>query len=350
MRILYQLFQPTPPGSPAEKQMNLLKKIADVDTSPFPETKEEWLEKIKDVSVTGSIRLPAGFQSWDELLDAAPKLAMMQIPFVGYDHVQAGGGLDSCTRHGIIVCNVAEDMSEAVAQHAMALIMDLSKNVSRLDRSLRRTRSWEKALKEARVGFELWGKTLGVIGLGNIGGRLAMKCRTAFNMRVIACDPFLYPAGAQRYGAELVDLPTLLKESDIISVHTFLARGGPNPTYHLLGAKEFGMMKKTAVLVNTSRGPVIDEPALFEALKNGKIAGAGLDVFETEPIAADNPLFDLDNVVLTPHTSSSTVEAGISTPASALENVIRFIQGKAPWWMINPIALPQARAKINAAK
>jgi D-3-phosphoglycerate dehydrogenase len=195
----------------------------------------------------------------------------------------------------------------------------------------------------------IWVRTMGqdpsVVGLGNIGGRLATKLRVAFDMRVLCYDPFLYPAGAQRYGAKLVDLPTLLKESDVISVHTLLSRGGPYPTYHLLGAKEFGMMKKTAVIVNTSRGAVIDQQALFEALKNGIIAGAGLDVFELEPISEDNPLIDLDNVVLTPHSSSSTYEAFTTTPVSAVENIIRFVEGKTPFWMVNPAALPMARAK-----
>jgi lactate dehydrogenase-like 2-hydroxyacid dehydrogenase len=136
-----------------------------------------------------------------------------------------------------------------------------------------------------------------------------------------------------------VDLPTLVKESDVISVNCLLTRTGPNPTYHLLSTKEFDMMKKTTVVVNTSRGSVIDEPAMIEALKEGKIAAAGLDVFETEPITADNPLLDLDNVVLTAHQSSSTVEARIRTPASGMENVIRFVQGKNPLFVRNQAVL-----------
>ncbi|MCJ7632883.1 hypothetical protein MUP77_10895 [Candidatus Bathyarchaeota archaeon] len=131
-------------------------------------------------------------------------------------------------------------------------------------------------------------------------------------------------------------------------MHTLLAQGGPYPTYHLIGAKEFGMMKKTAVIVNTSRGAVIDEKALAEALKNGTIAGAGLDVFDPEPIAEDSPLLDFDNVVLTPHSSSSTYEAVTRTLVSAVENIIRFVEGKTPFWMVNPAALARARAKQTA--
>jgi D-3-phosphoglycerate dehydrogenase len=237
-----------------------------------------------------------------------------------------------------MVCNVPEDMSEAVAQHAMALILDLSKKVTSVDRAIRRDRTWSRG-KIDLVGFELWEKTVGMIGLGNIGGRIAMKLRAAFNMRVIAYDPYLVQSGAQRYGATLVDLPTLLKESDVINVSVLLTTTGPTPTYHLLSTKEFDMMKKTAILVNTARGKVIDEVALIAALKEGKIAAAGLDVFEIEPINSDNPLLELENVVLTAHQSSSTREARIRTPASAIENIMRLAQGKRPNFVRNPAVL-----------
>jgi len=312
--------------------MEKLKEIADVDNSPRPTTKEAWIEKLKDVNAVSSGGVPRDW-TWDEILDAAPKLGLIQTASVGYDQIDVG----ACTKRGVLVCNVPEDMSEAVAQHAVALILDLSKKVTQVDRSIRKNRTWGRDTD--RVGFELWGKTLGMIGLGNIGGRIAMKLREAFNMRVITYDPFLVPSGAQRYGATLVDLPTLLKESDVINVSVLLTQTGPHPTYHLLSTKEFDMMKKTAVLVNTARGKVIDEPAMIEALKEGKIAAAGLDVFETEPITTDNPLLDLDNVVLTAHQSSSTVEARIRTPVSAIENIMRYARGERPFYVRNPAAL-----------
>jgi phosphoglycerate dehydrogenase-like enzyme len=316
----------------ASAAMARLKAIADVDDSPRPTTKEAWIEKLKDVNAISSGGFPRGW-TWDEILNAAPKLGLIQTASVGYNHLD----VIACTKRGVLVCNVPEDMSEAVAQHAIALILDVSKKVTSVDRAIRRDRGWTRGKIDV-VGFELWGKTLGMIGLGNIGGRIAIKLRAAFNMRVIAYDPFLVPSGAQRYGATLVDLPTLLKESDVINVSVLLTRTGPNPTYHLLGAKEFDMMKKTAVLVNTARGAVIDEPAMIEALKEGKIAAAGLDVFETEPITADNQLLDLDNVVLTAHQSSSSREARIRTPVSAIENIMRYAQGKRPNFIRNPAA------------
>jgi lactate dehydrogenase-like 2-hydroxyacid dehydrogenase len=316
----------------ANEAMTQLKEIADVDNSPRPTTKDAWIEKLKDVNAISSGGYPRGW-SFDEILDAAPKLGLIQTASVGYNQID----VDACTKRGVLVCNVPEDMSEAVAQHAIALILDLSKKVTQVDRSIRKNKGWGRGLD--RVGFELWGKTLGMIGLGNIGGRIAMKLRAAFNMRVITYDPFLVPSGAQRYGATLVDLPTLLKESDVINVSVLLTRTGPHPTYHLLGAKEFDMMKKTAVLVNTARGAVIDEPAMIEALKEGKIAAAGLDVFETEPINSDNPLLDMDNVVLTAHQSSSTREARIRTPVSAIENIMRYARGERPFYVRNSAAL-----------
>lgn len=317
----------------ANAAMVQLKEIADVDDSPRPTTKEAWNEKLKDVNAISSRGFPRDW-TWDEILDAAPKLRLIQTASVGYNQID----VNACTKKGVLVCNVPEDMSEAVAQHAMALILDLSKKVTSVDRAIRRDRSWVQGKIDV-VGFELWGKTLGMIGLGNIGGRIAMKLHAAFNMRVIAYDPFLVPSGAQRYGATLVDLQTLLKESDVINVSVLLTKTGPYPTYHLLGSKEFDTMKKTAVLVNTARGAIIDESAMITALKEGKIAAAGLDVFETEPINSDNPLLDLENVVLTAHQSSSSREARIRTPVSAIKNIMRYAQGKRPNFIRNTAAL-----------
>lgn len=332
MNVLY----PIRPDLPEEYQaaitpaMTRLQQLANVDTSQHPTTKEEWIQKLPNVQVIVNVGQP---WNWDEFLEAAPQLGMVQNAFVGYDNIN----VDACTQRGVLVCNVPEDMSEAVAQHALALILDVSRKVSKVDRSIRANRGWKPDVD--RVGFELWGKTLGIIGLGNIGGRLAMKCRSAFNMRVLTYDPFLVASGAQRYGASLTDLPTLLQESDVISVHCFLTRTGSSPTYHLLSTKEFNMMKTTTVIVNTSRGAVIDEAAMITALTEGTIAGAGLDVFEVEPILADNPLLELENVVLTAHQASSAIEARLRTPVSAIENVIRYVQGQRPNFIRNPAAL-----------
>jgi D-3-phosphoglycerate dehydrogenase len=314
----------------SDPAMKRLKKIAQVDTSQHPslerKNEEIWATRLQDAEVIGYLRRP---WDWDEFLNLAPALRLIQGAGIGYDHID----VDACTQHGVIVCNVAEIMSESVAQHAMALILDLSKKITLADRRIRESQNWAK--DRDRVGFELWGKTLGTIGLGGIGGRLAIKCRTAFNMRILAYDPYIRPSRAQRYGATLVDLPTLLRESDVIEVSCFLTRKGPHPTYHLLGEKEFNMVKPNAILVNIARGAVIDEVALIKALTENKISAAGLDVFETEPLPSNSPLRDLENVVLTAHQSSSTVECRIKTPAAAIENVIRYVQGKTPHWIVS---------------
>jgi D-3-phosphoglycerate dehydrogenase len=332
MKVLYPIRATLPSEYQAvvTPAMARLQQVAHVDTTPHPTTKEAWLPKLQDVHVIVNVGRP---WNWQEFLEAAPKLGMVQNAFVGYDNIDVA----ACTARGVLVCNVPEDMSEAVAQHALALILDVARKVTKVDRSIRAQRGWTPEVD--RVGFELWGKTLGIIGLGNIGGRLAMKCRAAFNMRVLTYDPFLVASEAQRYGATLTDLPTLLQEADVISVHCFLTRTGPMPTYHLLGAKEFRMMKPTAVLVNTARGPVIDESAMIQALTAGTLAGAGLDVFEIEPITADNPLLDLENVVLTAHQASSAIEARLRTPVSAIDNVIRYVTGQRPRFIRNPAAL-----------
>jgi len=265
-------------------------------------------------------RVDAGF------LTLAEDLEMVQPVGIGYDNIE----ILATARRGIIVCNVPEIYSEPVAQHAWALILDLSKQVSRADRSMRagtwKTGDW--------MGVQLWGRTLGVIGLGGNGSRIALKGKHAFNMKVLAYDPFIPPARAQRYGATLVGLERVLKESDVVTVNVPLK---PD-TRHMIGEQELGMMKASAILVNTARGAVIDQKALIQYLREGRLKGVGLDVYEEEPLDPHNPLLQLENVVLTPHIASSTRVAVEMTYRAAVTNVIRFVQGRRPSWIVNPEA------------
>ena len=175
--------------------------------------------------------------------------------------------------------------------------------------------------------------------MGAIGARVAMKGKLAFNMRVLAFDPYITRERAQMFGAELVDLEYLLKESDVVSINCPLTK----QTYHMIGERELSMMKKTAILINTARGAIIDERALTKCLRNRGIRGAGLDVYEMEPLASDSPLRKLDNVVLTPHLASVTdvveriVEEGV-------QNIIAFLKGNMPKRIVNPEVLKHARA------
>jgi lactate dehydrogenase-like 2-hydroxyacid dehydrogenase len=319
-----------PDASILNNLLNRLKKIADVEVQPT--SQQEWVDMIKNLNIiAGPFRVENVFN--DNLLRNAGKLEMIQTFSIGYDYID----VSSCTKRGIIVCNVAEVYSEAVAQHVWAMILDLSKNLSKADRSMR-TGKWHGA--EGHMGIQLWGKTLGIVGLGAIGGRVAMKGRLAFGMKVLTYDPYVLPARAQLYGAELVSLERLLKESDVVSISIPLTP----ETRHIIGEKQLSLMKKSALIVSISRG-AIDDKALIECLQKGSIRGAGLDAFDQEPLAPDNPLLKMENVVLTPEIASATAESVKETYESGVANVIRYIKGEKPYWMINPEAYELARSK-----
>ena len=303
-----------------KKLLNELKKVAEVEAYR-PSNLQAWVEAVKGVNaILGHGRIN------ENLLRHADKLEMVQNTGIGYDNID----VSACTKRGVIACNVAEIYSGPVAQHAWALILDLSKNLSKADRSMRAG----KYRPEAYFGVQLWGKTLGIIGLGANGSRIAMKGRLAFGMKVLANDPYILPARAQRYGAELVSLERLLMESDVVSLSPMLTA----ETRHMIGEKELSLMKKSAILVNTSRGPIIDQDALIKCLQRGDIRGAGLDVFEQEPLSPDSSLLNMENVVLTPHIASTTTEAVEKTYEGAVANVVRYMKEEKPYWIINPEA------------
>lgn len=263
-----------------------------------------------------------------EFLGQAKNLRMVQTPSIGYDGID----IEACTDHGVIVCNVVT-YSESVAQHTWALILNVSKHIAKADRVMR-TGGWPDWPRNF-FGIEIHGMTLGVIGLGDIGGRVALKGSLAFNMRVLAYDPFVYPARAQLYHAQLVDLEKLLRESDIISIHCPLTPS----TWHLISAEQLKLLKPTAILVNTARGAVIDEKALIEALEKEQLFGAGLDVFEEEPLSPASPLRRLEKVILTPHLAYATKKAVSNTWIGAVGNILRYIKGENPNWILNPTVL-----------
>jgi len=304
-----------------------LRTLADVDTviqdapGQKEDVTEDWIKKIRNVDV-----LMANLAVNEELLKAANNLRYIQRYGIGYDNVD----IKAATRHGVIVCNVAEIMAESVAQHAMALMLALSKDVVSRDSTIRGL----SKRSSIPLGFELWDKTLGIIGLGSIGQRVAFKCRLAFNMRVLAYDPFVLPAQAQFAGAKLVDLPTLMEQSDVVSISCMLTP----ETYHLIGKQQLDKMKESAILINTARGPIIDEKALIEHLQKQKIRAAGLDVTEQEPTPPGNPLLKMENVILTGHSSAATIEAKTRTIEAYISNVERYLAGQRPHWMINPKA------------
>ncbi len=245
-------------------------------------------------------------------LEQCPRLRLISIWAVGTDNVD----LEACRSLGITVCNTPGYAAIGVAEHAMAMALAVSHQLAAGDRRIRGG-GWQ----DARIA-QLHGKTLGVIGVGPIGQRMIGLGR-ALGMDAVAWT--LHPSAerAASLGVELVPLPDLLKASDVVSVHLPITE----ESHHLLGAPELAMMKPTAIIVNTGRGAVIDEPAMVQALQEGRLGGAGLDVFTTEPLPQESPLCHLDNVVLSPHVGAMSPETSLAGLAMALDNIEAFLAG-----------------------
>jgi glyoxylate reductase len=264
-----------------------------------------------------------------ELLDAAgPDLLIVANYAVGFDNID----VEECTRRGVLVSNTPEVLTETTADLAWTLLMTAARRVAEGDRFLRSRRAWIWA-PEMMLGQDVNGKVLGVVGFGRIGQSMARRA-SGFGMRVIYYDVIRPPDDVARdLHAEYREFDDLLAEADLISIHVALTP----ETRHLFGAEQFRRMKPTAVLVNTSRGPVIDEAALVDALRGGEIFGAGLDVFENEPHVHPG-LLELDNVVVIPHLGSATVETRDAMGFLAVENLLAALEGERPPTLLNPQA------------
>lgn len=257
-----------------------------------------------------------------EVLDAAGKqLKIVANYAVGFDNIS----LKDAAERSVSVSNTPEVPTEAVADHAFALMLACAHRIAEGDRFSRagNYKGWQPFLL---LGQDVYQKTLGIIGLGRIGSAVARRGVKGFGMKVIYYDPVVKNSPLdQELGAKVVSLEQLLKESDFVSVHVPLLP----ETKHLLSTSQFEMMKKTAILVNTARGPVVDEKALLEALKKNDIFAAGIDVWEFEPNLTPG-LEQLENIVITPHTASATIEAREAMSKAAAENVIAALTGKTP--------------------
>jgi glyoxylate reductase len=269
----------------------------------------------------------------DEFLDAAgPALKIVANYAVGFDNID----VDACTRHGVLASNTPEVLTETTADTAFALMMAAARRVAEGDRFLRSRTGWIWG-PLMMLGQDVHHKTLGIVGFGRIGQALARRAR-GFGMRVIYHDTYRPPAETEReLGAEHRDLEDLLRESDFVSLHTNLTP----QTRHLINAGRLAIMKPTAVLVNTSRGPVIDEEALARALQEGQIFAAGLDVFEREP-AVHPALLACENAVLIPHLGSATVETRLAMANLAADNLFAALEGRRPPALLNPEAFAPA--------
>jgi len=265
------------------------------------------------------------------VLENLPKCKVISRYGVGVDSVD----LQAATDLGIIVANVPDYCVEEVANHTIALILTLLRKTAFFDRKVKSNR-WD-----FRLGIPIYrirGRILGLIGCGRIGLDVAKKM-IPFGLKVIAFDPYLQSV---EEGIELKDFDTVLKESDIISIHCPLNES----TRHLIGEKEFQKMEKRPLLINTSRGAIIEEKALIQALKEGLLSGAGLDVLEKEPPDPTNPLLAMDNVILTPHVSFYSIESISELKRRTAENVSSVLQGKWPRSVVNPQVKGKTRATI----
>ncbi len=243
---------------------------------------------------------------------------------IGYENVD----VEAATEHGILVCNVPTYCIDDVADHALALLMAGVRHVARQDRWIRGGR-WDRT--GARPARRMKGCTMGFIAFGRIARALAERV-SGFGMNLLAYDPYVDADTVTRHGAEKVELDELLNRADFISIHCPLT----DDTHHLLGAREFGLMKEGVFLVNTSRGPVIDEVALVDALNAGKVWAAGLDVFEQEPLPLDSPLRAFDNVILTPHVGANSEESVADLYRTGVQITIDVCKGHWPQGVVNP--------------
>lgn len=249
---------------------------------------------------------------------------------VGYDSID----VPACSRRGVMLTIAPDGVRRPVATSALTFVLMLAQKVLVKDR-LTRTGRWSE--KMDHIGTGLTGRTLGSVGIGNIGAEL-FRLAKPFDMRCIAHDPVADPGLAQALGVTLVDMETLFAESDFLTVNCPLN----DHTRGLVGERLLGLMKPSAYLINTARGPIVDEKALYAALSRGAIAGAGLDVFEQEPALSSNPLFALDNVIVTPHAICFTDECMRGLAESAFRAALDVAAGRTPPYLVNPEAL-QAR-------
>ena len=307
-----------------EAGLDLLRKEHEVEVNPYDRvlTKEEIIQGLKGKD--GLLCLLTDTID-EEVINSEPRLKMIANYAVGYNNID----VEAATKKGIPVSNTPGVLTDTTAEMAWALLFSTARRIVEGDRFTRagRFKGWSPMLM---LGQDVTGKTLGVVGAGRIGTAFALKSK-GFNMKVLYVNTKKNVTLEQELNAEKVELDRLLKDSDFVSLHVPLVKS----TYHLIGEKELRMMKKTAVLINTSRGPVVDEKALIKALKNRWIFAAGLDVYEHEPEIPDE-LKKLDNVVLQPHSASATFETRTRMAVMAAENMLIGLKGEIPPNCVNP--------------
>ncbi|CAN5555650.1 phosphoglycerate dehydrogenase [soil metagenome] len=316
----------------AEEGLALLRHEHDVDLRTGL-SREEFLAALPGYD---ALLVRSGVQADAEAIAAGSRLLVIGRAGVGVDNIE----LSAATAAGIIVVNAPTGNTIAAAEHTLALLFALARQVAAADASMHRG-EWRRS---AFMGRELVGKTLGVVGLGKIGMAVADRAR-ALGMDVVGHDPYVTPDAATLHGIRSLSVPDILRTADAITVHVPLNRD----TRGIIGAQQLALMKPGAYLINVARGGVVDEDALAEALRDGRIAGAAVDVFSTEPPAADNPLRTAPNVILTPHLGASTEEAQTRVAVEAAEQIRDVLAGRPARYAGNaPLLTPETTDALGA--
>lgn len=293
--------------------------------TPYAASSNEIMELLPQVH---GIVLCLGLTLGGAEMDLAEKLEVIGRHGAGVDTVD----LAAASERGIPVVFTPYGPTQSTAEHAFLLMLATARRLSQLDRAMRSGHFHIRDLPDA-TGHEMNGKALGVVGFGRIGQRLAEMCRDALHMPVYVFDPYLDSEAVSTWGGTYVeDLAELASKVDILSIHTPLTA----ETFHLVNRDVIRSMKPGAILINAARGAVVDEAALIEALQDGHLGGAGLDVYESEPPAPDNPLLQLEQVVLTPHMASFTEEGRQRMGLSVVEDTLRVLRGEHPQFLANP--------------
>lgn len=277
------------------------------------------LEKIRDVEglmLTSSIA-----EIDDQLMLSAPKLRIVSNVSVGYDNFD----LEAMKNKHVMGTNTPDVLSDTVADFVLGLILCAARRIAEMDHYVKEGR-WNAQVTEAAFGLDVHHRTLGIIGMGSIGVEVARRARNGFKMDVLYYNRNRKVAAEEELGVKYSDLPTLLAKSDFVVLLTPLNK----TTFHLIGAKEFNLMKNSAIFINTSRGETVDEQAMNLALREGKIRGAALDVFSQEPINKDNPLLQIPTVVTVPHIGSATIACRTAMAMLAAENLVAGLKGGYP--------------------
>jgi glyoxylate reductase len=312
------------PGDPLPP----LRDIADVDVWP-DEAPPPHDELVRRAAASDALLTMLTDPIDAAVLDAGKRLRIVATMAVGYDNIDVA----AATECGILVTNTPGVLTETTADLTFALLLAAARRIVEGDR-LTRTGGWRSWHPSFLLGHDVYGATLGIVGLGQIGLAVARRAR-GFGMRILYHSRTRHPQAEADLGLEFVPLDRLLAQSDFVTLHVYLSP----QTHHLIGERELALMKPTAILVNAARGQVVDQRALYEALKQHRITAAALDVAAVEPIPPDDPLLTLDNVVLTPHIGSASVATRGRMAEMAVESILTVFRGGMPVHCLNPEAL-----------